>query len=169
MPERHRRYFLKAKESKDLLDKASQRFKVDLELIFGDKAEVEAIETEFVEIMLIKGKPSIVKIGEEIYPALSFKEFIDLAPKAIVDMGAVPYVCKGANVMAPGIRDFHGDFRKGDLVFVVDEKHRKAIALGEALYDVEEAKNVRQGIVIKNLHFVGDRTWNVLKELLPKS
>jgi len=43
MPERHRRYFLKAKESKDLLGKASQRFKVDLELIFGDKAEVEAI------------------------------------------------------------------------------------------------------------------------------
>jgi PUA domain protein len=78
-------------------------------------------------------------------------------------MGAVPYVCKGANIMAPGIRGFRGEFRKGDLVIVTDEKHGKPIALGEILYDTEQVKSIRQGIVIKNIHYVGDKTWNQIK------
>jgi PUA domain protein len=66
--------------------------------------------------------------------------------------------------MAPGIRGFSGEFQRGDLVIVTDEKHGKPIALGETLYDVEQAKNVKQGIVIKNIHYVGDTTWNQLKQ-----
>jgi PUA domain protein len=167
MPERYRRYFLKAKESKDLLDKASERFKVNFEQIFRNKAGVEVIETEFAEIFLINGKPVLSKTGENVYPTLVFKEFFDLSPKAVVDMGAVPYVCKGANVMAPGIKRFEGEFRKGDLVSVIDEKYGKPLAIGQVVYDAEEVKNVEKGIVVKNTHFVGDRLWNFLKELHP--
>jgi PUA domain protein len=71
--------------------------------------------------------------------------------------------------MAPGIRRYEGEFRKGALVFVVDEKHGKALGVGEALYDSEEARKVKQGVVIKNVHFVGDRTWNFIKEFMTKS
>lgn len=165
MPERHRRYFLKEKQTKKLLDKASERFKVDLEQIFKSKAKVEVIETEFAEIYLINGKPTMVRIEDTLYPTLIFKEFFERAPKVVVDMGAIPYVCKGANIMAPGIKRFEGEFRKNDLVFVVDEKHGKPLAIGETLYPVEEARNVKQGIVLKNLHFVGDKTWNFMKQL----
>jgi PUA domain protein len=80
-------------------------------------------------------------------------------------MGAVPYVCKGANIMAPGIKRIEGEFSKNNIVSVVDEKHGKPIAVGEILYNAEEAKNVKQGIVVKNLYYVGDKTWNLLKEL----
>ena len=80
-------------------------------------------------------------------------------------MGAVPHVCKGADVMAPGIRRFSGEFQKGDLVLVTDEKHGKPIALGEALYGAEQAKNTKQGPVIKNVHYVGDKTWNLLRQI----
>ena len=45
-------------------------------------------------------------------------------------MGAIPYVCKGATVMAPGIVRVEGEFGKGDLVLIVDMKHGKALALG---------------------------------------
>jgi PUA domain protein len=165
MSGKHRRYFLKARESKELLDKASKRLRIDLEQIFKEKANVEVIQTESIEIFLMNGKPVLAKTGENIYPTLTFKEFLDQAPKVTVDMGAIPYVCKGANVMAPGIRRFNGEFQKGDLVLITDEKHGKPIALGETLYDTEQAKNAKQGVIIKNMHYVGDKTWNLLKQI----
>ena len=46
-------------------------------------------------------------------------------------MGAVPYVCKGATIMAPGIVRIEGDFSMGELVVVVDMKFGKALGIGE--------------------------------------
>ncbi|MDH5792991.1 MAG: DUF1947 domain-containing protein, partial [Candidatus Bathyarchaeota archaeon] len=68
MPEKFRRYFLKAKDAKALLEKASEKLKINLEQIFKAKANVELIQTEFAEIYLINNKPSLVKIGENIFP-----------------------------------------------------------------------------------------------------
>jgi predicted ribosome-associated RNA-binding protein Tma20 len=39
--------------------------------------------------------------------------------------------------------------------------------VGEILYNAEEAKTIKQGAVVKNLYYVGDCTWNLLKELTP--
>jgi predicted RNA-binding protein (TIGR00451 family) len=109
----------------------------------------------------------LAKTGEDLFPTLIFNEYFALAPKAIVDMGAVPYVCKGANVMKPGIRRLDGEFKKGDFVFVVDERHGKPLAVGETLYDKGEAEKAVHGAVIRNVHFVGDKIWNFLKEFSP--
>lgn len=165
MPERNRRYFLKTKESKALLAKASEKLKTDLGLLFKDKVNVEAFETESAEIFLINAKPLLVKAGENIYPTLRFDEYLQTAPKVVVDMGAVPYVCNGANVMAPGIRRFEGQFDENDIVIVVDEKHSRPIAIGEILYDAERVKSVSRGTVVRNVYYVGDKTWNLLKEI----
>ena len=165
MPEKNRRYFLKTKESKALLRNASEKLKTDLGLIFKDKARVEVFETESAEIFLVNTKPVLVKTDKNIYPTLKFEEYLQKAPKVVVDMGAVPYVCKGANIMAPGIKRFEGQFAQNDIVIVIDEKHGKPIAIGETLYDDDKANNVKQGTVVKNLYHVGDKTWNLLKEI----
>ena len=165
MPTKYRRHFLKAKEAKSILSEASQKLKVDLKQIFKDKAHMELVETDFAEIFLINGKPLLVRTGEKILPTLLFNEIFDLMPKAVVDMGAVPHVCNGASVMAPGIVRFEGEFKKGDFVFVVDEKHGKTFAIGEATHDVDAANKATKGVVIKNIHFVGDEIWNFLKNL----
>jgi PUA domain protein len=80
-------------------------------------------------------------------------------------MGAIPFVCKGANVMAPGIRRVEGEFSKGNLLVVVDEKHGKALALGESLLDSVVFKEIKNGPVIKTLHYVSDKYWNMAKLL----
>jgi PUA domain protein len=80
-------------------------------------------------------------------------------------MGAVPYVCNGADIMAPGIVRVEGEFSKGDIVLVVDEKHGKPLALGEILYDAAEARNIKQGVIVKNVHYVSDKIWNFAKTL----
>ena len=169
MPGKHRRYFLKEKESRELLERASHRFRVSLKQVFGEKTSVEVVETEFGEVCLISGKPVLVVTEAAVYPTLVSKELFEMFPRIVVDMGAVPFVCKGANIMAPGIRRFEGSFAKGDIVFVVDEKHGKPIALGEATYDVEEAKIIKQGMVIENIHYVGDSVWELIKDLADKT
>jgi PUA domain protein len=164
MPTKQRRYSLKAKEAKQVISEASKKLKLDLEAMFGLKANVEVIESEVGLIYLIGGKPVLYKAAE-VLPMLTFNEFVAQAPKIIVDMGAVPYVCKGADVMAPGIRRIEGEFGKGDLVVVVDEKHGKALAIGESLYDTQTARSIKKGAVVKTLHYVSDKIWDFAKTL----
>ncbi len=165
MSKKYRRYFLKAKEAKALLKEASEKLKISLEKNFGSNARIELVETDFGEIFLINGKPLIFKTEGSVFPTLVFTELLASAPKVVVDMGAVPHVCNGADVMAPGVFRFEGGFKKGDLVFVVDEKHGKPIAVGETAYSDAEATKVKRGVVVKNIHFVGDKIWDSLKEL----
>jgi PUA-domain protein len=164
MPRKYRRYFLKAKEAKSILSEASEKLKVDFNQIFKSKVDMELVETDFAEIFLINDKPLLVRIEEKIVPTLVFNEIFALMPKVVVDMGAVPHICNGANVMAPGIVQFEGEFKKGDFLFVVDEKHSKTIAIGEAVYNLDVAKKATQGNVVKNIHFVGDKIWNFIKK-----
>jgi PUA-domain protein len=165
MSTKHRRYALKTKQAKHLLNEVSERLKVNMEALFGSKANVEVVEADVGKLYLVNGKPLFFKVGEKLLPTLLFQDFASRSPKIVVDMGAVPYVCNGADVMAPGIVRVEGEFGKGDLVLVVDEKHGKPLAVGESLYDAEDAGNAKQGAVVKNVHFVSDKIWNFAKTL----
>jgi PUA-domain protein len=165
MPTKQRRYALKAKEAKQILDESSKTLKLDMETLFG-KSTVEVVESDVGEIYLIGGKPLLYKTGDKTLPTLHFAEFTSKAPKIVVDMGAVPYVCKGAMVMAPGIVRVEGEFSKGDLVLVVDMKFSKALALGESLMDAETAKQTKKGPIVKTLHWVSDKIWDFSKTLI---
>jgi len=166
MPARQRRYFLKDKETKALLTKITEKLKLNTEQLFEDKTNFEIVEVDFGDVFLVNGKPLMFKTGQEVYPTLAFEKFLTMAPRVVVDMGAIPYVCKGANIMAPGIRRLEGEFGKGDIVLIVDEKHGKTLALGESLQSSEEAKNIKQGPIIKNLHFVSDKVWSYIKQFI---
>ncbi len=93
-----------------------------------------------------------------LFPTL-INSAIDDLPSALVDMGAIPYVCNGADVMAPGIMDIEGGFEKDGLLVIRDVKHRKALGIGAALYSSEEMKGLKKGKAILNLHYVGDKIW----------
>lgn len=165
MPQKQHRYSLKSKEAKLITKEVSERLKINIEDIISSKTNFEIAETDFGNIYLLNGRPILHKTGEKILPTLFFTELSDRLPKIIVDMGAVPHVCKGADVMAPGIVCVKGEFCKGDLVLIVDEKHGKMLALCEALYDTEKAKNIKKGAVAKSLHFVSDKIWDFAKTL----
>ena len=165
MPQKQRRYTLKAKESKQILAKASQKLKINLETLFGSKASVEMVESEVGEIFLANGKPTLFKVDHEIYPTLMAAEIVAKLPKAVVDMGAVRFVCNGADVMAPGVVRYEGDFAVGDVVVVVDVTHGKPLALGEAIRSSEEARAKKQGPIVKTKHYVSDKVWDFVKVL----
>ena len=77
-----------------------------------------------------------------------------------VDMGAVPYVCNGANTMSAGINDVSPEVVKGQYVWIREENHHKPLAVGIALMDAEEMLTFQKGKAIKSLHYIGDKVWN---------
>lgn len=163
MPKKRHRHSLKSKDTKRFLLEASELLGIDIEQFLESKARVEVNETETAEIFIFNGRPLLARSNEQLFPTLSFEELFSIIPKIVVDMGAVPYVCKGADVMAPGVRDVKGEFKENDLLFVVDERHGKPLAVGVALCSSEYMKTVKSGKTVKNLHYVGDKLWNCLK------
>ena len=63
----------------------------------------------------------ILKIDEDYLPFLSETEILKKFPSVEVDMGAVKFMCKGANLMRPGIKKFT-EFEKENL-YVLLKKH----------------------------------------------
>jgi len=161
-----RRYPLKSKDAKQLKDVASAALKMDLDALFDSKAIVEVIESDVGEVYLLSGKPVLFKVEKRVLPTLLFSEYSAKAPKIVVDMGAIPYICKGATVMAPGIMRVEGEFGVGDLALVVDMKHGKALAVGEALMDAATVRTTKKGPVVKTLHYVSDKVWDYIKTVV---
>ena len=163
MDQKYRRHSLKSKEAKTILQAASERLGFELEAKIGHKANVEVVEADAGKIILVDGKPLLFVVGDTVLPTLLFSEFLEQVPKFVVDMGAVPYVCKGADVMAPGVVRIEGEFDRGNIVAVVDMKYSKPLAIGESLYDSEKARATKKGAVVKNLHYVSDKIWDLAK------
>ena len=76
-----------------------------------------------------------------------------------VDMGAIPFICNGANVMAAGINDVSPEISKGQFVWIREENHHKPLGVGRALLDGKEILESKHGKAIKALHYIGDKIW----------
>jgi PUA domain protein len=122
-----------------------------------------ALELDDRRALLILDDFRVVRVGDKFVPFLADVKRVEAFPYVIVDIGAVRFICNGANVMRPGVRSFPTSFRKGDVVVVKDEKYHKAVAVGEANISSEEAQQLSKGSIIINLHYVGDKIWEMAK------
>ena len=131
--------------------------------------DLKIAELEDTSLAIIYDKEIKLYFGrrdnETYFPLLKDEQILPKLPFASVDMGAIKYVCNGANVMRPGIVSFSGDFKKDDLVVVKESSHSKAIAIGKALVDGQDAVSMQKGPVIQNFHYVGDKLWEALKSV----
>jgi len=73
------------------------------------------------------------------FPLLKDEYLITDRPVITVDSGAIKFVCNGANI----------------------------IAVGRVTLSKPEMESATKGAVITNLHYVGDKFWDMLKELKP--
>ena len=117
------------------------------------------------EAQIITGKGiKILKVDEDYIPFLSETETLEKFPSVTVDMGAVRFMCKGANLMRPGIKNFT-DFEKENLVCIVEESQHKFLAIGKAMVDSSEIENLEKGEVLKNMHYISDKFWEIGKTI----
>lgn len=105
-----------------------------------------------------------VKTSDVYLPFLGDTSLLEKFPMITVDMGAVKFVCNGANVMRPGITRF-SEFEKGQIVCVIEESQKKYLAVGKSLLSSQEAKSNTKGEVVKNMHYISDKFWNIGKEI----
>lgn len=147
------------RKRKSLKRKVAKKLFEELSSVFGEiiAERVESAVLEDVTVYLLDYVVEFVRDGDAIYPFLGGSH-VDGLPRVVVDMGAIPYVCNGADVMAPGIADMDS-FEVGDLVVVRDVTHGKALAIGKALKSSSDIEASRKGKVIENLHYVGDSLW----------
>ena len=160
-----KRHFLKVKEVKQLDLQVYERLHIKLSTIFGAGLNVELVNTSKADFFLVEGRPVLMRINGEIIPTLRFDEAIALLPKVVVDMGAIPHICNGADIMAPGIVRVEGSFNEGAFLVVTDVNHKKPLAIGTATMNSAEILKRKQGKAVKNLHHVGDSVWELVKSL----
>jgi len=158
-----RRHSLREKEARKVILEFSRKARAKAEQLFDSRKHIETIETADTKIYLIDGKPLLASSNGKLFPTLFFNEFFTFLPKVVVDMGAISYICNGADVMAPGVVRIEGQFDVDDFVLIVDERHSKPLAIGSALLDSQMAKQTKHGKIAKNLHYVGDKLWTSLK------
>ena len=133
------------------------------------KARVEIETVKDAEIIFIDGLPIAFRKKDELIPVLTNKAALDSMPRIVVDMGAVPHVVGGADIMAPGIRSISDSVSEKHLLVVIDEKYGKYLAVGKALVDAASMKATKHGKVVTNIHYVGDPIWEAIKPRGPGS
>lgn len=155
-PKLRKRHALRRRDADKLREEAGAL----LEQLESNRVDRALIEDE-IEVYLIDGSVQLVYQDEALFPTL-INPNVERLPPIVVDMGAIPYICNGADVMAPGIMEIKGEFQEGDLVVVRDIEHGKALAIGKALVGSDEMKEMRKGKAVMNLHHVGDKLWKAL-------
>ncbi|MCK4967551.1 MAG: DUF1947 domain-containing protein [Candidatus Aenigmarchaeota archaeon] len=124
------------------------------------KDTIEIVESD-EKVILVNEKPWFFYLGDKIYPTIKqvLERGVENFPAVFVDKGAIPFVIKGADVMRPGIVTIDDTVKKDSYVVVADQEHKKSLAIGIALFDAEEMKNLKTGKVIKSIHRIGDAVW----------
>jgi PUA domain protein len=145
---------LSQKEIRDM-DEAVKAFGIGI----SKKDRVELLEDRH-RVVFVNGEATLFYHDEKLLPTLKALQKNNSLKLVIVDMGAVKFVVNGADIMRPGIRSCDLGIKKDDFVAVIEETHRKPLAIGIAMFPGEEIMALKAGKAVKNIHWVGDEIWN---------
>ncbi len=109
------RTILKDRDAKPLIEELNKIPGLD-QLSHKSRVETEIVKNS--EVIFVDGQPVAFKRGGQLVPVLTNASALDKMPRITVDMGAVPHVVGGADVMAPGVRGFQGNFGEKLLEFL---------------------------------------------------
>ena len=159
---------MKVKSRVQLRKNAKNKLLKDLVSTFGDTMAgledkvLEKITFDEYSVILVDGKPSLFEIDGQFFPTVRGALEMELNKRIVtVDKGAIRFVSNGADIMAPGIVDADSEIKEGDFVIIVEEAHRKPLAIGKALMKGPQMVEADSGKAIKSITHVGDKLWNM--------
>ena len=151
-----KRHAIKKSQLTSLMKKLGESIGEDAALYNAPMIEIAETASKF-NIYIIDKKPLVMEQEEWAFPTLRGAVLRPFSGRRIaVDMGAVPYMINGADVMRPGIVSVTDDVRAGLPALVVDESHDKPLAVVIPLYDAAGIIALEKGRAAKNLHYSGD-------------
>ena len=129
-----KRHSIRKSQAEDLLDRLALQIGPSAALFHADMIEI--LETNAaVALYMVNKKPLLMDTGDWVFPTLKGAVQIPFPERMVtVDAGAIPYVVNGADVMRPGIVAVSDDVVAGARQ-IVDERHKKPLAIGVALMD----------------------------------
>ncbi len=158
---------MKVKSRVQLRKNAKNKMLKDLVSTFGDTMAgledkvLEKITLDEYSLILVDGKPLLFEIEGQLFPTIRGALEMELNKRIVtVDKGAIRFVSNGADIMAPGVVEADSDIKEGDLVIIVEETHRKPLAIGKALMKGPQMVEADSGKAIKSIIHVGDKLWN---------
>ncbi len=150
--------------------------------IIAEQFGKDASESIFAEdsLVLLNGVPSLDRMDEVVVHgrAIGNLKYLPIAEKyvfiprqfglqlfqghiesnfIVADDGAIPFIKKGANCLAPGVLDAVGDFRVGDEVIVID-KTGNILMSGKARMGPGEMIEAKRGEAVKARRRLKDKT-----------
>lgn len=149
---------LSKSDSNEVINKISSQWNIELPKL----KTLILHEIDDTTSLITSENFTVIRIDGMYIPFLSEASLLERFPTVVVDAGAIKFVCNGANVMRPGIKR-HSEFKKDDLVCIVEETHNKFLAVGKAMVSSDEMKNITKGEVVKNLHYISDKYWESAK------
>ena len=103
-------------ETSHILKLVSDAWKIEL-------PKIKNLNVHFIDnhVQLMIGPDIVIlKIDDTYLPFLNQTKTLEKFPNVMVDMGAIKFMCSGANVMRPGIKKYT-EFSEGDIVCIIEE------------------------------------------------
>jgi PUA domain protein len=153
------------RKRKRLRSKDAKAYSDDLEKRLGIRAftpddAVDLAESNEFNVIFVNGE--ILALVYKGMTFLTVRGILKYRPQrkfVTVDMGAVPFVRNGADIMAPGITDADAEIQAGEMVWIRDIKNLVPLAIGVSTVSGEELKKGGKGKVIQTVHYAGDKLW----------
>ncbi len=128
--------------------------------VFSEGDPVDMAESSDFSPVFVGGDIlALVKDGKPFLTIRGIMKYRPVRRYVTVDMGAVPFVANGADVMGPGIVEADPDIAEGDMVWIRDVKNQAPLAVGIALRSAADMATKAPGKAIETVHFVGDKLW----------
>ncbi len=141
-------------ETAEVIKEISSQWKIEL-------PKIKNLKFHYLDddVIIITGFGlKAIKIGDSYLPFLTETEILKKFPYVMVDMGAVKFMCNGANVMRPGITNYI-QFEKDSVVCIIEESQNKFLAIGKSCVKSTDMESMSKGEVVKNMHYISDKYW----------
>ncbi len=141
-------------ETAEVIQEISEQWKIEL-------PKIKNLKFHYLDddVIIISGIGlKAIKTGDSYLPFLTDIEILKKFPNVMVDMGAVKFMCNGANVMRPGITKYT-QFEKDSLVCIIEESQHKFLAVGKSCVPSTDMESMSKGEVVKNMHYISDKYW----------
>ena len=141
-------------ETAQVIKEISSQWKIDL-------PKIKNLKFHYFDdgVVIISGIGlKAIKTGDSYLPFLTETEILKKFPYVMVDMGAVKFMCNGANVMRPGITNYT-QFEKDSVVCIIEESQHKFLAVGKSCVISTDMESMSKGEIVKNMHYISDKYW----------
>ena len=155
-------YTLSKRDARNIIEKMAKKWPLTPD--FGKLFQVKIVEIDEHSHLLLFSDLEAIRLDDLVIPFLKRNEILQDFPHVEVNQGAVPHICNGADVMRPGIVGWRA-FKRDDIIGIRESNYKKFIAVGIALIDQSDMERMKKGIVVKNLHYVGDKFWQAYKQI----